>query len=111
MSDKALAKASQEFARELAKLEREKVELKREIEKIQRERNELKSACDKADLACKQKEDSELELQRKEIQQKASVAAGVLLFIPALSVAITLFVAQTVGGIRMLMWVIYVVGG
>ncbi|KFY24799.1 hypothetical protein V493_05018 [Pseudogymnoascus sp. VKM F-4281 (FW-2241)] len=102
MSDKALAKASQEFARELAKLEREKVELKREIEKIQRERNELKSACDKADLACKQKEDSELELQRKEIQQKASVAAGVLLFIPALSVAITLFVAQTVGGIRML---------
>ena len=100
----ALSKTSQEFAREIAKLEREKAEL-------QCERDKLVAACEKANLATKQKKATELERQQKERWEAAGMAVVTLLAIPAISVAITLFTAQAVAGWRMLIWAIVAVRG
>ncbi|KFY04603.1 hypothetical protein V491_09294 [Pseudogymnoascus sp. VKM F-3775] len=106
-SDAALSKATQEFTREIARLEREKAELEREMEKLLRERDEFKSACDKAALATKQKQETE----RQEIWDSAYVVAGMLLAIPAVFIAISIFVSQFLAGMRMLSWAVYLVGG
>ena len=77
------------------------------MEKLLRECDELKSACDRAAHAIKQKQETE----RQEIWDSVYMAAGMLLAIPAVFVAISIFTSQFLAGMRMLSWAVYLVGG
>ncbi|KFY10606.1 hypothetical protein V492_04920 [Pseudogymnoascus sp. VKM F-4246] len=110
-ADAALSKVSQEFAREIARLELEKVELQRQKADLQGECDKLETALHNANQVTEKKRLTEQERKRQEKQDAVLIAGGILLVIPVMFLAITILVTEWVTGVRMLLWAVRVARG